>query len=236
MSSRQEEKAKRRAEREEQERQAAASAANSRRLQIVGGVVLVIAAIAAIVVVATSGGGGDSGDAQKAKAVAGVKLPAVVETDLGKAAKKAGCVQLNPPNEGQDHVSGSVDYTKAKSNPPASGKHNPVPAEDGIYPPGREPEPENWIHSLEHGRIEIQYAPGTPKRTVDQLETLGSEEFNGSAGYHMLVLQNNTKMPYAVAAVAWTHVLGCKTMNNGVFDAVRAFRKQWTDQAPERIP
>lgn len=236
MSSRQDEKARRRAEREEQERKAAASAANTRRLQIVGGVILAIAAIAAVVIAVTSGGGGDGGDAQKAEAVSGVKLPAVVETDLGKAAKKAGCVQLNPPSEGQEHVSEPVDYSKSKSNPPASGKHNPVAAEDGIYAAGREPEPENWVHSLEHGRIEIQYAPGTPKKTIDQLETLGSEEFNGSPGYHVLVFQNNTKMPYAVAAVAWTHVLGCKTMNNNVFDAVRAFRKQWTDQAPERIP
>jgi hypothetical protein len=234
MSSRQDEKAKRRAEREEQERKEAAAAANTRRLQIAGGVLLALAAIAAIVVVATSGGGGGDGDAKKASAVAGVKLPAVVETDLGKAAKKAGCVQLNPASEGQDHVTTPVTYKN--SNPPASGPHNPVAAEDGIYPAGREPEPENWVHSLEHGRIEIQYAPGTPKKTIDQLETLGSEEFNGSAGYHVLVFQNNTKMKYAVAAVAWTHVLGCKTMNNGVFDAVRAFRKQWTDQAPERIP
>lgn len=239
MSSRQEEKARRRAEREEQERREAAKAANSRRLQIVGGVILALAAVAAIVIVATSGGGGGkSGDAQSAADVANaaVKLPAVKETDLTKAAETAGCVISNPPDAGNTHTSDKVDYTKSKTNPPASGPHNPVAAQDGIYAVGKEPEPENWVHALEHGRIEIQYAPGTPKATIDKLEALGSEEFNGSPGYHVLVFQNNTKMPYAVAAVAWTHVLGCKTMNDGVFDAVRAFRKQWTDQAPERVP
>ena len=140
----------------------------------------------------------------------------------------------NPENEGSTHVTTPVTYKN--SNPPASGNHNPVAAEAGIYEAGNEPAPENWVHSLEHGRIEIQYKPGTPARAVSQLETLGSEAFNGSPGYQIMVFQNNTKMTPAVAAVAWTHVLSCKTMNDGVFDAIRAFRKQWTDKAPELIP
>jgi hypothetical protein len=235
VSSRQEEKAKRKAEREAQEAQAASKAANARRLQIVGGVVLGIAAVAAVVVVLTSGGGDDnSGDAKPANADNGVKIPAVQETNLTKAAKAAGCVILNPKNEGSTHVTTPVTYKN--SNPPVSGNHNPVWAEAGIYDPGNEPPKEKWVHSLEHGRIEIQYKPGTPTRTIKQLETLGSEPFKGSPGYQIMVFQNNTKMPYAVAALAWTHLLGCKTMNNGVFDAIRAFRKQWTDKAPELIP
>ncbi|HEX6388663.1 MAG TPA: DUF3105 domain-containing protein, partial [Solirubrobacteraceae bacterium] len=154
--------------------------------------------------------------------------------DLTKAAKAAGCVVQNPKLEGSTHVSGTVTYKN--SNPPASGDHNPQWADAGIYEPGNEPPKERWVHSLEHGRIEIQYKPGTPKRTIDQLETVGSEEFKGSPGYQIMVFQNNTNMPFAVAAVAWTHVLGCKTMNDRVFDAIRAFRTQWTDKAPELIP
>jgi hypothetical protein len=52
----------------------------------------------------------------------------------------------------------------------------------------------------------------------------------------MLLFQNNTNMPYAVAATAWTHLLGCPAMNDKVFDAVRAFRAAYTDKAPELIP
>ena len=43
-------------------------------------------------------------------------------------------------------------------------------------------------------------------------------------------------MPYAVAATAWTHLLGCKKFTNESFDAIRAFRKRYTDQAPEAVP
>jgi len=235
VSSRQEEKARRKAEREEQERKASAQQANTRRLQIVGGVVLALAAVAAVAFVLASGGDDNGGGAKPAdSAENAVEIPAVKETELTKAAKAAGCTIINPDNEGSTHVTTPVTYKN--SNPPASGNHNPVAAEAGFYEPGSEPATENWVHSLEHGRVEIQYKPGTPARTISQLETLGSEPFNGSPGYQIMVFQNNTKMTYAVAAVAWTHLLGCKTMNNGVFDAIRAFRKQWTDKAPELIP
>ena len=41
---------------------------------------------------------------------------------------------------------------------------------------------------------------------------------------------------YEVAAVAWTHILGCKTMNDRVFDAFRAFGERFVDKGPELIP
>ena len=43
-------------------------------------------------------------------------------------------------------------------------------------------------------------------------------------------------MPYAVAATAWTHLLGCPKMNDKVFDAIRAFRLAYVDKGPEFIP
>ena len=43
-------------------------------------------------------------------------------------------------------------------------------------------------------------------------------------------------MPYAVAATAWDHVLGCPMMNERVFDAVRAFRNTYVDKGPETVP
>ena len=40
-------------------------------------------------------------------------------------------------------------------------------------------------------------------------------------------------MPYAVAAVAWQHLIGCPTFNPQVFDALRDFSKMYIDTAPE---
>ena len=230
MSSRQDEKQRRREEREAQEREAQARTARTRRLQIAGGALLALAAIVGIVLAVTSGGSDKNAAASNPKVA--VPKPGPQAGNLTQAAKDAGCKLLNPPSEGRQHTDKPVTY---KSNPPSSGNHNPTPAQDGIYAPGNEPAKENWVHTLEHGRIIIQYRPGTAKAIRDQLETVGSESFNGTDGYHVVVMENNTKMPYAVAAVAWTHILGCSTMSPKVFDAIRAFRKQYTDKGPELI-
>ena len=234
MSSRQEEKAARRAEREEQERKAQAAAARSRRLQMVGGGILVAAVIAVVIVLVAGGGGSDSGPSAK---TSGASIPAAgpnAKPDkLAVAAKAAGCIAKTYPAEGRNHVTSTVTY---KTNPPTSGNHNPTPAQDGIYDPGNTPAKENFVHSLEHGRIEIQYRPGTPQHTIDQLVTLFNEKVNGAEGYHTLLFENNTNMPFAVAATGWTQLLGCKTMNPKVFDAIRSFRARYVDKGPEFIP
>jgi hypothetical protein len=236
MSSRQEEKERRRQERLEREQAEARAASRSRRLQLVVGGVIAAAAVAAVVVALTSGGGdggadGD-GDGPTSKG-ANVAIPEVKERDLQKAAKAAGCVVLDPKEEGSTHVNQKVDY---KSNPPTSGNHNPTPADDGIYAPGNTPAKENYVHTLEHGRIEIQYKPGTPQRRIEQLETLFNEKVNGTEGYHTVLFENNTAMTYAVAATAWTHLLGCKTFDDEAFDALRAFREAYVDKGPEFVP
>lgn len=148
-------------------------------------------------------------------------------------AKAAGCGLKTFPSEGVRHTTGKATY---RTNPPTSGPHSPVAAEDGSYAPGEEPRVERWVHSLEHGRVLIQYRPGTPKRRIDALETLGVERLRGSAGYHVLVFQNNTRMPYAVAAVAWRRYVGCRRYNTRTLSALRAFRRAYTDRAPELVP
>jgi hypothetical protein len=235
MASRQEEKERRRQEREALERKANASAARSRRLQIVGGVVLGIAAIAVVVILIAGSGGGDSGG----DTVQAAKVPIPKATDnaqagnLEAAAKAAGCKLTNPAVEGREHTTSKVTY---KTNPPTSGNHNPTPAEDGIYEAGNEPEVEHLVHSLEHGRIILWYKPGTPKATTDKLETVVGEDSNGVAGYKTLMVQDDTKMPYAVAVTAWGHALSCPTMNDKFFDAFRAFRARYVDKGPEFVP
>jgi hypothetical protein len=70
----------------------------------------------------------------------------------------------------------------------------------------------------------------------NQLFTLANEPFKGVDAYHTLLFQNNTNMPYEVAATAWTQLLGCKTVNDKTWDALRAFRQRFTDKGPEIIP
>lgn len=219
MSSRQQEKERRRLEREKAEAAAARSTTNKRRLQIVGGTVLAIAVIAVIAVVALAGGGSSSngGDPKK----------------LAADATAAGCTFSSYKAEGRDHTTGKVTY---KTNPPTSGNHNPVPAQDGIYSPGNEPAKENWVHSLEHGRVLFQYKPGTPQADINKFRSVAEEEFNGSPGYHVLVFQNNTNMPSQYALVAWTKSLSCKALTPQSQNVMREFRKQFTDKGPEFIP
>src|SRR4051812_10499816 len=217
MSSRQQEKEKRRQERQAAEQAAARSASRKRKLQIGGAVVLVAAVAAVIAVVALAGGGDDTTDT----------------SSLAADAKAAGCTFNSYKAEGRNHTSGKVKY---KTNPPTSGNHNPVPAQDGVYAPGNEPAPENWVHSLEHGRILFQYKPGTPPSQVAELRKIAEEKLNGTAGYHVLMFRNNTKMPAQFALVAWTKSLTCNKLDSKSEDVMREFRSTFTDKGPELIP
>ena len=233
MASRAEEKERRRQERLAQEEAARQSAARTRRLQLAGGALLAVAAIVAVAVAVGAGGGSSSGDGPApADASSSVKLPVRKITDLTAAAKAAGCVVKSFPLEGREHTTAKVTY---HTNPPTSGNHNPDPAQDGFYPNGAPPK-ERFVHALEHGRIEMQWKPGTPQNVVNTLEALFNEPLKGKAGYHELLFENNTGMPFQVAASSWQHYLGCPKWNANVVDAIRAYREQYVDKGPEFIP
>ena len=238
MSSRQEEKERRRREREEREQAAASKAATRRRLQLVAGAVLLIAVIVAVVAAIASGGGDSKSSSTKNEASVGTAaIPAKKISDFNQALQAAGCTYKQYPSEGREHLpSDDATNNKYKTNPPTSGAHRPTPAEDGVYARDNAPAKENAVHALEHGRIEIEYAPSVTKQQQAQLNTLFNEPLKGVKGYHQLLFQNNTDMPYQVAAVAWTQLMGCKTMNAKTFDAVRAFRERFVDKGPELIP
>lgn len=225
MSSRKEEKERLRAEREQREREAAAKAKRARLLQLVGGVVVACAIIAGVALAVSNSGGGDDGGA---------------DVDAGKlkaAAQASGCVYRSFPDEGQDHVTEQLTEADYKTNPPTSGAHNPEPAGDGNYVAGNEPEIQNWVHTLEHGRILLQYRPGVDKAVVTALEKLFNEDVKGSGGgYHSVVMRNNSKMPFQVAAVAWRHYMACREFTPQAITAMRTFREELVDKAPEKIP
>jgi hypothetical protein len=160
-------------------------------------------------------------------------LPPVKLRTLPAAAKAAGCTVQNPPEQGAAHEQREFTEADYNSNPPTSGTHFPTWYPDGVYAPGTTPELGQLVHALEHGRIEIQYKPGTPAETVGRLQRL----YDGlDGGYHILLFENATKMPYEVAATAWGHLLGCPRMNDQVFDALRAFRRNYVDKGPETVP
>jgi uncharacterized protein DUF3105 len=236
MASRQEEKEARRKERMERERKDAAAAARRKRLQLVGGGLLGLVAIAAVVVaiLAASGGGDDEQEASApAAGSAAAQLPEQQTTDMAAAAKAAGCTLTNPAFEGASHEQKDFAASDYKTNPPTSGNHFPDWYDDGVYEPGTTPNLGMLVHTLEHGRIDVQYKKGTPKADVARLEALLAEQ---NDGYHMLLFENTTGMQPQVAATAWTHSLSCPDMNDKVFDAIRTFRARYIDKGPETVP
>jgi hypothetical protein len=238
VAHRQEEKERRRTERLAREEAERRSAGRRKRLQMAFGAVIAIVAVAGIAFAATSLGGGDGGGdkpepSRPDSAGALPKLPAQQTSDLAAAAKAAGCTVSNPANEGGDHADKDFTASDYQTNPPTSGGHNPDWYDDGIYNPGDVPRLGMLVHPLEHGRIEVQYKPGTPASTVKQLEAFMAEQ---SDGYHMLLFENTTDMEAAVAATAWTHSVTCPEMNDQVFDVLRAFRARFIDKGPEQVP
>jgi hypothetical protein len=176
-------------------------------------------------------GGGEA--AEPSQPDAQVELPLQQTADLEEAAEAAGCELIDAQDEGRGHdAEKEFQASDFKTNPPTSGEHHPEWYEDGVYEPGATSNLGMLVHALEHGRINVQYAPDTPEETVDQLEAVVGE----NEGYHTLLHQNDTDMDYQVAATAWTHLLGCPEMNDEVFDALRTFRTAYIDEGPERVP
>jgi hypothetical protein len=175
--------------------------------------VLVVATVAVVIYVLVARGPGGS--------PSGTQLER-----LRSAAAAAGCTLARFPTEGRAHTMGRVHY---KTNPPTSGPHNPFPAPDRAYSVA--PPPERYVHSLEHGRIELQYRPGAPATVRDAVRRV-YEEFT----HHMLLFPNNTGMDFEVAATAWKHRLACRRFNPKVPEALRRFRDAYRDRGPEQVP
>src|SRR4051794_19702234 len=204
MSSRKEQKEALRAERERREAEAAAGDRRKRMMGLGVAGALVVAAIAAIAVAVLASGGGDSGGSGKSAAPQGEKfvnapIPATQATNLEAAAKAAKCKLAQHPSEGRSHVSGHVDY---KTNPPSSGNHFEIPAEDGPYAPDSAPSMEALVHSLEHGRVILWFQPNASRELKGQLKSLYDEDT-----YHTLLAPDERNMTDQVAASAWTRTL-----------------------------
>ncbi len=221
------------------DKEAEQSTANRKRMMVaygVGAVVLVIVAVV-IVVIAGSGGGDSNGGGEahinlnasygstngiQPDGRAGTPPPPVKITNLQAAAKAAGCkLQLNLKDEGHQHIPVGSKPPEYETNPPTSGNHVEPPYQqaDGAY--SEMPLEIDIVHSLEHGRMEIQYSPDLSDE--DQLALKGLYD----TMYGATLLFPNERMPYAVAATTWTNLIGCPTYKGAAtLDAIRAFGKQ----------
>ena len=230
MSSRQEEKERRRREREALEQQAKGAEARRRRMAMAG---VALAAIAIIAVVGLAIGGVLGGDDGKKGGGDASSAPTFDVGTLDEAAELAKCTVEEQEDAGSSHTEEAVTYAE---NPPTSGDHAPGAAEDGEYEASNPPDIEQSVHSLEHGRINVQYKAGSPANRIAQLRGVVDEEVKGEKGYKTLLFQNPSGMTPAVAATAWENALTCPQWNDRVFDAIRLFREEFVDKGPEFVP
>jgi hypothetical protein len=218
-----------------QERESGQAKANRRRLFAVygaAGVVGVLVLAGIVAVVASSGGGGGGGESHINQASgstngvepderAGTPPPEVKVANLKQAAKQAGCtLRLGLKDEGHKHISPTAPTPNYGTSPPTSGNHVEAPYQqaDGAYieMPG-----EIFIvHSLEHGRLQIQYSPELPEEDQLALKGVYDTMYGGALFFP------NTNMSYEVAATAWTNLIGCPKYKGAItMDAIRDFGK-----------
>jgi hypothetical protein len=153
---------------------------------------------------------------------AGIVPPKAKETDVKVAAKKAGCeLRLKLPDEGHNHLPKGSPEPNYKTSPPTSGNHiePPLQQADGAYLDP--PEQINVVHSLEHGRMAIEYSPDLSDQVQLDLKGLYDTMYGAS------LLFPNDDMAYDVAAVTWTNLLACRVYKGApTLDAIRAFGKE----------
>jgi hypothetical protein len=237
MSHRRDQKERLRREREEREAAARAAAQRKRLFGVVGAVAIAVAAIAIVLVL--SGGGGDDGtESAGSNFPEGGSISEQNVFDLDQAASAAGCELKSNRATSRDHTQDPNENVKYPENPPTSGKHYEVPAEDGLYN-GAPPPDTALVHSMEHGRVIIWAKTSMPADARAQLRALMDDDD------YQMILVRRADMPYAVAATAWNHdptpngtgrLMGCPRWDDGVIDALRAFRDQHRSNGPEDIP
>lgn len=225
-----------------QERESSQAKSDKRRLFAVYGAAGLIGLLVVVGIVAAvaSSGGGDSAEAHinlasgssngvKPDERQGTAPPPVKVADLKQAAKKAGCtLRLNLKEEGHTHISPTAPTPHYETNPPTSGNHVEPPYQqaDGAY--SEMPGEIFFVHSLEHGRMEIQYSPELPDE--DQLALKGLYE----TMYKGTLLFPNDNMNYAVAATTWRNLMGCNEYKGAItLDAIRDFGKAHWGQGRE---
>lgn len=239
MSHRREQKEALRREREERERQARAAEQRKKLVGYGAGGLLALGAIVVLVLLVAGGNGGGGSDAQAAEVFPeGGSFPGQEIFEVAPGARAAGCELRSAKGSGTaTHTTSLDERVKYKTNPPTTGRHYEIPAEDGIY--GKAPQDEELVHGMEHGRVIVWVKPSLPEGQRADIRALVDDD-----PYQMFLVPR-TDMPYAVAATAWNadpppggtgRMLLCDEVNDETFDALAAFRDEHRSQGPEPIP
>jgi uncharacterized protein DUF3105 len=226
--------------RERELRQQQARAAEQRKKMVGYGIASAIGIAAVVVVILLATGGSDAGSGPGNAGDTfpdGGSFPKQTVFEVAPAAKAAGCELIEKKGTSREHTTSLDKRIKYSTNPPTTGSHYEIPAQDGIY--GEAPQDEQLVHTMEHGRVIIWVKPSLPKKERADLRALVDDDA------YQMVLVPRRNMPYEVAATAWNmnpapngtgRLMGCKTMNDKVFDALAAFRDENRSQGPEPIP
>jgi hypothetical protein len=238
VSHRREQKERLRQEREERERQAKAAAQRKKMVGYGAAAVLVLAVVIVVAVVALGGSSGGGSDAQAAEVFpSGGSFPKQTVFDVKPAAAAAGCKLSTVKATSREHTTSLSKRVKYSTNPPTSGKHYQIPAQDGIY--GDAPQDEELVHAQEHGRVIFWVKPSAPKDVRANIRALVEDD-----PYQMFLVPRE-KMPYEVAATAWDadpapngtgELMTCAKVDDKTYDALAAFRDDHRSQGPEPIP
>jgi hypothetical protein len=236
MSHRREQKEALRREREKREAEARAAAQRKRLVGFGAAAVIAIAAVAIVVAVSGGSDGGEQSEGSNFPTGGSVSEQKVF--DLDEAASAAGCELKSNKGTSREHLVDPDKQVKYPENPPTSGRHYQIPAEDGLYN-GAPPKDTALVHALEHGRVIIWVKPTLPADDRAKLRALFEED-----DYQMIMVRR-PNMPYAVAATAWNRdptpdgtgrLMGCTRWDDGVIDALRSFRDEHRSNGPEDIP
>jgi hypothetical protein len=227
MSHRREQKEALRRERELREQQARAA---QQRKRMVG--------YGAAGLIATGGDDAGSGPGEAGNVFPdGGSFPEQTLFDVGPAARAAGCELQEKRATSREHTTSLDQAVKYNTNPPTTGRHYQIPAQDGIY--GQAPRDEELVHTMEHGRVIIWVKPSLPEDQRADIRALVEDD------PYQMVLVPRRNMPSAVAATAWHaepapngagRLLLCDEVNDKTFDALAAFRDENRSQGPEPVP
>lgn len=128
-------------------------------------------------------------------------------TTLAEIAEGAGC-RLTEFRDDMD------------TNPPVRGRFvERIRTADGSYAGRRPPSLEATIHALYHGRVLLQYRPGTARRELRALDRLTRQDAD-----RVLLFENQTGMSAPVAATAYQSVMTCLRVDRRSLRALDSFR------------
>jgi Protein of unknown function (DUF3105) len=136
-----------------------------------------------------------------------------------EALTAAGCVdETIPEMADSSHLAEGEEPPEYNSNPPTSGRHQPVPALWGVYdsPVGQD----ILIHNLEHGGLIVQYGDGVPPETRTAMVEAVLEDRD------FMLITPYPALGDKVAFTMWTRLVVCERFDVEVMNELRKSRNQ----------